>query len=188
MAEIDKVKQESAARHYLAFMKALNLPINEETRDTPMRVARMFANEFCSFNGSPPLVAKFKRKDYDQYVVVRDVTVHSLCEHHHLPFSGVMHVGYHPKEWLAGLSKIPRVIRYFAGRPQLQEHLVTQVAEYLMSELDPHGVMVVCQASHSCMRVRGVQDPCSETVTSRVIESRNQRLDKTEMLALMGLK
>jgi GTP cyclohydrolase I len=175
---------ERAAKHYLAFMKALGLPINEETAETPKRVAKMFAQEFCSFNGGPPPVAKFRRKEYDQYVVVRNVTVHSICEHHHLPFSGRVHVGYHPKEWLAGLSKIPRVIRYFAARPQLQEHLVTEIAEYLFKELAPHGVMVVCEASHSCMKVRGVLDPCSETVTSKILPN-SDALDKSEMLMLM---
>jgi GTP cyclohydrolase I len=162
-------------------MKALGLPLTAETEDTPARVAKMFAQEFCSFNGHPPEVAKFRRKDYDQYVVVRGITVNSLCEHHHLPFSGSIHVGYHPKEWLAGLSKIPRVVRYFAARPQLQEHLVVMIAEYLMKQLDAHGVMVVCEASHSCMRVRGVMDPCSDTVTSKIIG----QLDKAEMLVLM---
>jgi GTP cyclohydrolase I len=172
----------------MAFMKALGLPINEETKDTPMRVARMFANEFCSFNGSPPQVAKFRRKEYDQYVVETDIEFASLCEHHHLPFEGVMHVGYHPKEWLAGLSKIPRVVLYFAGRPQLQEHLVTQIAEYLFQELEPHGVMVVAKARHSCMSCRGVRAVRTRTITSKILEARNQSLDKEEMLALMGMR
>jgi GTP cyclohydrolase I len=175
-----------AAAHYKAFMESLGLPITEETKDTPLRVARMFSTEFCSFNGHPPPVAKFLRRNYDQYVVVRDIEFASLCEHHHLPFEGMVHVGYHPQEWLAGLSKISRVVRYFAGRPQLQEHLVRQIAEYLMQELNPHGVMVVAFARHSCMSCRGTRAISSQTVTSTVLPNESA-VDKREMMTLMGL-
>jgi GTP cyclohydrolase I len=168
-------------------MRALGLPITEETKDTPIRVARMFVAEFCSFNGRPPQVAKFRRKDYDQYVVVRDIEFASLCEHHHLPFDGMIHIGYHPKDWLAGLSKIARVVRYFAGRPQLQEHLVTQIAEYLFQQLDPNAVMVVARARHSCMSCRGARATESTTLTSKILTAEQCGIDKAEMLVLMGL-
>jgi GTP cyclohydrolase I len=187
MAASTKPSIPEAAKHYLAFMRALQLPVNEDTQDTPLRVARMFSEEFCSFNGGAPKVAKFKRKDYDQYVVVRNIEYASLCEHHHLPFEGMIHVGYHPREWLAGLSKIARVVRYFAGRPQLQEHLVRQIAEYLMDELNPHGVMVVAFARHACMSCRGVRAMSSETVTSTVLPDHGA-IDKREMMLLMGLR
>ena len=167
-------------------MQALGLPLNEETDSTPYRVARMFSNEFCSHNGSPPDVALFKRKNYDQYIVVKDIEFVSLCEHHHMVFEGVVHVGYHPKEWLAGLSKIARVVKYFSGRPQLQEHLVVQIAEYLFKMLTPHGVMVVAEARHSCMSCRGIRSARAQTVTSKLIEAA-EGIDKSEMMRLMGL-
>ena len=175
----------NAAAHYRQFMQILGLPLNEETELTPMRVAKMFLDEFCFYNGGLFEVAFFNRKNYDQYVVVRDIQFSSICEHHHLPFSGVVHVGYHPKEWLAGLSKLPRVVRYYSGRPQLQEHLVVEVAEYLFQQLDPYVVMVVAEASHSCMACRGVRDPKSKTITSKFITDEDYDFDKDEMLSLM---
>jgi GTP cyclohydrolase I len=175
-----------AAKHYRAFMQALAIPLNDETEETPMRVARMFYDEFASHNGLPPRVAKFKRQGYDQFVVSRKIHFASICEHHHLPFVGRMYVGYHPKDWLAGLSKISRVVRYFAARPQLQERLVVDVANYLYKELDPHVVMVVAVASHACVQCRGVQDIDSDTVTSRIVPE-DFEFDKQEMLRLMGL-
>jgi len=136
-------------------------------------------------DGNKPFtVYSFKCSPYPTFLAYGHL-LHN-CEHHHLPFSGVIHVGYHPREWLAGLSKIPRVVHYFAGRPQLQEHLVSEIAAYLMKELDPHGVMVVCRASHSCMRVRGVRDPRSETVTSKILPG-PAALDKDEMMRMMGI-
>lgn len=177
-----------AAVHYRRFMEALELPLNDETETTPYRVAKMFHMEFCSHNGEPPEVKLFKRKAYDQYIVVRDIQFSSLCEHHHLPFTGVVHVGYHPREWLAGLSKIPRVVRYFASRPQLQEHLVVEVAEYLYSRLSPFAVMVIADGTHSCMSCRGIRDPKSRTITSKIIEADDAGFDKQEMLMLMGVR
>jgi GTP cyclohydrolase I len=174
-------KIELAARHYRNFMKAAGLPLAGEAGKTPERVARMFVTEFCSHNGHPPAVALFDARGYDQYVVERDIRFSSLCSHHHLPFAGSMCVGYHPKRWLAGLSKIPRVIRYFAARPQLQEHLATEVAEYLYRELQPYGLLVVVEGLHSCMQCRGVMDPQTRTITSKLLGN----LDKHEMLTLM---
>jgi len=172
---------EVAAAFYTEFMIALGMPINDETVDTPKRIARMFSTDFSSFRKNPPQVALFNRQMYDQYIVIKDIQFSSLCEHHHLPFIGVAHVGYHPDQWLAGLSKVPRVVQHFAGRPQLQEHLTVQIADYLFEQLKPFGVMVVIEASHSCMSCRGIRDPRSRTYTSKFLG----KVDKSEMLALM---
>jgi GTP cyclohydrolase I len=187
-SEVKLEQVQLAAEHYRRFMEVIGLPLNEETDDTPYRVARMFLNEFCSFNGGAPPVAKFRRRDYDEYVVSNDIEFSSLCEHHHMPFTGTICVGYHPNEWLAGLSKIPRVVRHFASRPQLQEHLVTEIAEYLFQELEPHAIMVVAKAWHSCVSCRGVRSTRNQTVTSKIIQAEDHGMDKAEMLVLMGLK
>lgn len=185
MTKLEPIK--AAAAHYAAFMKAAGLPLTEETRDTPMRVARMFMREFSSHLSDPPPVAVFNRRNYDQYVVVRDIGFSSICEHHHMPFFGLIHIGYHPKEKLAGLSKLPRVTQYFASRPQLQEHLVVEIADYLFKELQPHAVMVVASANHSCMSCRGIRSQGSSTVTSRILTAPGKDIDKSEVMRLMGL-
>lgn len=182
-----KARLYRASAAYLKFMEELGLPLNEETKGTPDRVARMFLDDFTSHDAAPPKVALFNRKNYDQYVVIRDVEFSSICEHHHLPFSGVFHFGYHPQQWLAGLSKVPRVVKHFASRPQLQEHLTVEIAEYLFHQLKPFGVMVVGRATHSCMACRGVRSILSQTVTSKIITRPKVRMDKVELLKLMGV-
>ncbi len=103
---------------------------------------------------------------YDELVVARDINFHSLCEHHLLPFVGVAHVAYLPGDQIVGLSKLARVVEYYARSLQVQERLTTQVADWLESELDPRGVGVVIEAEHMCMTLRGVQKPGTKTVTS----------------------
>lgn len=178
---------EQAASHYRAFMETLGLPLTEETESTPLRVARMFLDDFTSFNGQAPQVAKFKRANYDQYIVVRDIQFSSLCEHHHMPFWGLVHIGYHPQDWLAGLSKFSRVVKYFSSRPQLQEHLTAQIAEYLDAQLHPRALIVVASAEHSCVKCRGARDPRSQTITSKIIKQPGVVLSKDEMFRLMGV-
>lgn len=169
-----------AAQYYKKFMEAVGLPFDADSQETPARVSRMFFNEFSSYHQDPPKVALFPAKGYDQYVTENEIQFSSLCSHHHLPFSGLVYFGYHPKTWLAGLSKIPRVVRHFSQRPQLQEHLTCNIADYLFEELKPHGVMVVIEASHACMQCRGIRDPRSCTVTSKI----RGEVDKEEMLSL----
>lgn len=173
-----------AALHYRRFMEALKLPLNDETADTPLRVARMFGEEFCSHHSEPPKVALFSAKGYDQYVVETGIQFVSLCEHHHLIFQGEVSVGYHPDKKLAGLSKIPRAVEYFASRPQIQERLVMDIADYLFEQLQPHGLMVVAKATHSCVNCRGVRSRKAQTITSQVV---GEQMDKEEMMKLMGL-
>src|SRR5207253_7099373 len=122
---------------------------------------------------------------YDELVLARDIPVHSLCEHHLLPFHGVAHVGYLPGGRILGLSKLARVVQHFARDLQVQERLTKQIADYLQSALDPKGVGVVLEAEHLCMSVRGVQSHGTTTVTSCLLgKLREDPRSREEFLAL----
>jgi GTP cyclohydrolase IA len=124
---------------------------------------------------------------YDEMVVVKDVDVYSLCEHHLLPFHGVAHIGYLPGERIVGLSKLGRVVDLYARRPQVQERLTTQVARWLTETLEPRGVGVVIQAEHLCMSLRGVQKPGARTMTSALHGLvRDDPRTRQEFLTLTG--
>lgn len=143
-------------------------PDREGLRDTPMRVARMYCELFGGLHENPADVlghAVFSVK-YDEMVVLRDVPFFSMCEHHLLPFTGKAHIAYLPRDKVVGVSKLARVVELFARRPQIQEQLTTQVADLLMEALDPKGVAVVLEATHTCMTIRGVRKPGSVMVTS----------------------
>ena len=150
---------------------------------TPSRVARMYA-EICSgLHEDPSLHAQVAfEADHDEMVMVRDIALYSLCEHHLVPFMGRAHVAYIPNEdgRITGLSKIARVVEGFAKRPQVQERLTVQIAEALESALDPRGVMVVIEAEHLCMSMRGVKKPGAITVTSAVRGLFRQNLSTRE--------
>jgi GTP cyclohydrolase I len=142
-------------------------PDREGLKKTPMRVARMYAEMFSGLRSDPrEHLQTFFQEKYDQMVILRDVTFHSMCEHHLMPFEGKAHIAYLPDGKVIGLSKLARVVDAFAHRPQLQERLTTQVADILMNELGAKGVAVVMEAVHTCMTCRGVQKPGSVMVTS----------------------
>ena len=140
-------------------------------RETPARVARMYA-EVCSGMHEEPADHLFKTfdVDHDEMVMVRDIPLYSLCEHHLVPFFGVAHVAYIPRRggMITGLSKLARLVEGYARRPQIQERLTSQVADAIQRTLDPQGTPVVIEAEHLCMSMRGVQKPGAETVTSAV--------------------
>ena len=140
-------------------------------RETPARVARMYAEVCRGIHEEPAdhLIKTFD-VDHDEMVMVRDVPLYSLCEHHLIPFLGTAHVAYipGPQGTITGLSKIARLVDGFAKRPQVQERLTTQIADALETTLSPRGVLVVIQAEHLCMSMRGVRKPGSSTVTSAV--------------------
>ena len=137
---------------------------SESLEDTPRRIAAMYAE---LLNPAPFNATTFPNDGgYDELVVAREIPFHSLCEHHLLPFVGVAHVAYLPSEWILGLSKLARVVDYFARSLQVQERLTTQVADWLQRELEPKGVGVVIEAEHMCMSLRGVQKHGATTVTS----------------------
>jgi GTP cyclohydrolase I len=163
-------------------------PDRQGLRDTPMRVARMYAEVFAGLHQKPAEhLAKYHPETYDGIVVLRDIPFHSMCEHHLVPFVGRCHVAYRPRRRVAGLSRLARVVETFAHRPQLQERLTLQIADLLMKELNAEGVVVVMEATHTCMTIRGSDRPGSEMVTSvfRGVFERDVRQRET-VLKLFG--
>ena len=163
-------------------------PEREGLRETPQRVARMYAEIFDGVGRDPGDVvdAFFGDEHYQEIVMVRDIPFYSSCEHHLVPFHGKAHVAYIPQGRVTGLSKLARLIEGFARRPQMQERLTAQVADALMDRLDPLGVMVVVEAEHLCMSMRGVRKPGSITVTSAVRGSlATNPSTRAEAIALM---
>lgn len=141
------------------------------TRDTPRRVAEMYAEVFSGAAIDPAsLLDVVFEEGHDEMVMVRDIAMYSMCEHHLMPFLGRAHVAYIPNErgQITGLSKLARLVDALARRPQVQERLTTQIAETIESALDPQGVFVVIEAEHLCMSMRGVSKPGSVTITSAV--------------------
>lgn len=135
---------------------------------TPERVAKamQFLTRGYQIDPEQILLSAMFREDYQQMVVVKDIEIYSMCEHHMLPFFGKAHVGYIPRHHITGLSKIPRVVDAFASRLQVQERLTTQIKDCIQKTLNPLGVAVVIEASHMCMQMRGVQKQHSVTTTS----------------------
>ena len=146
-------------------------PDREGLQRTPQRVAGMFAEIFAGLHREPAeeLRVVFEA-DHDEMIMVRHIPLYSMCEHHLVPFIGSAHLAYIPndKGQITGLSKLARVVEVFARRPQVQERLTTQIAHAIEEALDPRGVLVVIEAEHLCMSMRGVQKPGSQTVTSAV--------------------
>jgi GTP cyclohydrolase IA len=138
---------------------------------TPARVARAYAELFAGLRVDPAqvLTTAFEA-DHEELVLVRDIEVMSLCEHHLLPFRGVAHIGYIPGEdgKITGLSKLARIVEVYARRPQVQERLTSQIVDLLMAKLQPRGVIAVLECEHMCMAMRGIQKAGAKTVTSAV--------------------
>ncbi|MGB7605327.1 MAG: GTP cyclohydrolase I FolE [Lutisporaceae bacterium] len=146
-------------------------PDREGLKDTPARIARMYEEIFAGINENPKdhLKVYFQEEKYEELVLVKDIAFYSTCEHHLVPFFGKAHVAYLPKDGrLCGLSKLARIVESVAKRPQLQERITGTVADALMDTLKPYGVVVVLEAEHMCMTMRGVKKPGSQTVTSAV--------------------
>ena len=165
---IDQKKIERAVREIL---KAIGEdPDRPGIKDTPRRVARMYAELFAGLHKDPGKeVSVFHNEDHEEMIMVRNIPFYSMCEHHLVPFAGKAHVVYIPtKGRVTGLSKLVRVIEGFARRPQVQERLTSQIADCLMDRLKPRGVLVVIEAEHLCMSMRGVKKPGAITATSAV--------------------
>lgn len=142
-------------------------PDREGIQETPARVARMYAELFSGIGANPSdHLQKFFPEKYDEMVLVRDISFHSMCEHHLLPFGGVAHIGYVPDGRVVGLSKLARVVEVISHRPQVQERMTEEIADLLIDQLKVKGVAVVIEATHSCMTVRGVRKAESVCVTS----------------------
>jgi len=166
--KIDRGRIEKAMREII---EAIGLdPLHEGLIKTPERVARFYSEVFQGVHQDPGDVidAFFGDEHYEEIVMVREIAFYSMCEHHFVPFHGQAHVAYMPKGRVTGLSKLARLVEGYARRPQMQERLTAQVANCLQERLDPHGVLVVVEAEHLCMSMRGVRKPGAKTVTSAV--------------------
>ena len=165
-------------------------PQREGLIKTPLRVARAMKFLTSGYHEDPVAIlnsAKFN-EDYRQMVIVRDINFYSLCEHHMLPFYGRVHVAYIPNGQITGLSKIPRVVDCFARRLQIQERMTKQIRECIQEALHPLGVMVVVEAQHMCMQMRGVEKQGSLTTTSDFCGAFNQAKTREEFLQLIVSK
>jgi len=166
---MDKPRIEKAVREILEAIG--EDPDREGLKDTPRRIAKMYEEIFAGLKEDPGkhLEIYFQDERHEELVLVKDIPFYSMCEHHFAPFFGKAHVGYLPKGGkLTGLSKLARVVDTVAKRPQLQERLTATIAETLMEKLEPHGVIVVVEAEHMCMTMRGIKKSGSKTVTSAV--------------------
>ena len=144
-------------------------PDREGLLETPDRVARMYAEIFSGLHTDPAIhLKKLFTQKCDEMVIVKDIEFASCCEHHLLPFTGKAHIGYLPDGKVVGLSKLARVVDVIAKRPQVQERMTEAIADLIMEEVQPRGVGVILEASHSCMTIRGVRKPGAMTLTSAV--------------------
>ncbi|BBX14506.1 GTP cyclohydrolase 1 [Mycobacterium novum] len=178
---------EAAERAAAALLHALGISTaGEALRNTPRRMARAYAEMFTP---TPFEATTFPNEEgYEELVLVRDIGFRSVCEHHLLPFTGTACVGYLPGDRLLGLSKLARVVDYFACRPQVQERLTKQVADWLTDHLQPRAVGVVIRAEHTCMTLRGVHAGGSTTVTSTLSGTlRSDDRSRREFFSLAGI-
>jgi GTP cyclohydrolase IA len=168
MSNINRAQIEEAVRLILEAVG--EDPNREGLLDTPKRVAKMYEEVFSGLTIDPKeYFETIFSEDHEELVLVKDIPFYSMCEHHLVPFHGIAHVAYVPKDGkVAGLSKLARVVEAVSRRPQLQERITSTVADTIMETLEPHGVMVVVEAEHMCMTMRGVKKPGAKTVTSAV--------------------
>jgi GTP cyclohydrolase IA len=185
--EFDLARIERAIREILLAIG--EDPEREGLRDTPARVARAYAEQFAGMGMHPAdVLTTVFDADHDEMVLVRDIELYSTCEHHLVPFFGRAHVGYIPNEkgQITGLSKLARLVDLYARRPQLQERMTSQIADALIDTLEPRGVVVIIEAEHLCMSMRGVRKPGAKTVTSAVrgcfLSSKSTRAEAMSLL------
>jgi GTP cyclohydrolase I len=183
----DHARAEAAVRELLIAIG--ENPDREGLRETPGRVARAYQELTAGMHLAPEdVLTTVFALDHDEMVLVRDIELWSMCEHHLVPFTGVAHVGYIPSESgkVTGLSKLARLVDVYAKRPQVQERLTTQVADALMAILEARGVIVVIEAEHLCMTMRGVKKAGARTITSAVRGSfRSNATTRAEAMALI---
>ncbi|MBU8879103.1 GTP cyclohydrolase I FolE [Bacillus sp. FJAT-29790] len=168
MSKVNRAQIEDAVR---LILEAIGEdPTREGLLDTPKRVAKMYEEVFQGLDQDPKeYFDTVFGEDHEELVLVKDIPFYSMCEHHLVPFFGKAHVAYIPKNGkVTGLSKLARAVEAVARRPQLQERITSTVADAILEKLDPHGVMVVVEAEHMCMTMRGVKKPGSKTITSAV--------------------
>jgi GTP cyclohydrolase IA len=183
---VDLPRAEAAVREMLLAIG--EDPEREGLRDTPGRVARSYLEIFAGMGQAPAdvLTTSFEI-GHDEMVLVRDVEVYSVCEHHLVPFHGVAHLGYIPGRdgRVTGLSKLARLVDVFARRPQLQERMTTQIADAMVDHLHPRGALVVVECEHLCMAMRGVRRPGARTITSAVRGQLRDPATRAEAISLV---
>ena len=185
-AAMDLPRIEAAVREILVAVG--EDPDREGLKETPARVARAYAETFAGLHQDPAeLLSTTFDIDHDELVIVRDIALYSTCEHHLVPFHGVAHVGYVPGRsgQVTGLSKLARLVDVYARRPQVQERLTSQIADALVEHLDVMGVIVVVEAEHLCMSMRGVRKPGARTLTSAVRGQLRDPATRAEAMALL---
>ena len=185
----DEAIVERMAVHVAAMMEELNLDLTDPNfAETPQRVAKMYMEMFHGLReGSLPKVTTFPNEgDYHHMVIEKEIPFYSMCAHHFVPFYGHAHIAYIPESRIVGLSKLPRILEFYAKRPQLQERLTEQVAEFLWTTLRPQGVMVVIEARHLCVEMRGVKKTGALTTTSALRGCFADRKVREEFLALLS--
>jgi GTP cyclohydrolase I len=183
---VDLPRAEAAVRELLIAVG--EDPDRAGLRDTPARVARAYAEAFAGLDMSAETVLTTTFElNHDEMVLVKDIELYSMCEHHLVPFHGVAHVGYIPGEdgRIAGLSKFARLVDVFARRPQVQERLTVQIADAMQRLLSPRGVIVVLECEHLCMSMRGVRKPGARTVTSAVRGQLHHASTRAEAMSLI---
>lgn len=182
-------RQEKLMYHYKEILELLGEDIHREGLiKTPLRVAKAMKTLTRGYDMDPKAIllsAKFK-EDYNQMVIVKDIDLFSLCEHHMIPFYGKAHVAYIPNGYITGLSKIARVVDIFSHRLQVQERLTMQIKDCIQDALNPLGVMVVVEAQHMCMQMRGVEKQNATTTTSDFSGAFNQAKTRDEFLKLIA--
>lgn len=187
----DTEKKEIIAFHFTEIMKALDLDLTDDSlKGTPERVAKMYIEEiFSGLNPkNKPKMALFENKyQYNQMLVEKNITFYSNCEHHFVPIYGKAHVAYISSGKVIGLSKLNRIVQYYAKRPQVQERLTMQIAEDLKKALDTEDVAVIIDAKHLCVSSRGVQDESSATVTTSFNGAFNTPQKINELLQLINI-
>ena len=186
------LKREEQALHYSRILDLLGEDVEREGLiKTPERVAKAMQFLTKGYDEDPQKVlsaAMFEEEGYKQMVIVKDIDFFSLCEHHMLPFFGKAHVAYIPNKYITGLSKIPRVVDIFARRLQIQERMTLQIKECIQNTLNPLGVMVVIEAQHMCMQMRGVEKQNSLTTTSDFTGFFQQAKTREEFINLIKNK
>src|SRR5208337_3276263 len=185
VAAVDQERIRAAVREIL--LAVGEDPEREGLRETPERVARMYAELFSGLKKDPrELLKKTFTQKYDEMVLVKDISFESICEHHLLPFIGKAHIAYLPNGKIVGLSKLARVVEVLARRPQVQERMTEELADLLVHELDARGVAVVLEASHTCMTIRGVRKADSICTTSAMRGGfKNKESTRAELMALL---
>jgi GTP cyclohydrolase I len=181
----DKTRRVGKAFH--ALLEALDLDLSDPNLSgTDLRVARMYRELFVGLDRDEPVLRTFpNREGYSEMISVLDIPFYSLCAHHFLPFFGAAHVGYIPDDRIVGLSKIARAVEHYARRPQIQERMTEQVLGLLRDRLHPRGAMVVLQARHLCMEMRGVSKPGVLTTTSAIYGVFDEDRVRQEFLGLL---